>query len=278
MLAVLAAATYGVADWFGGHGARRMEALAVTLCGQTASLAFVAVTVGVLADPVRGLGWGAAGGLAGVLGLVCFYTALAGGSMTVVAPVTAVVSLSVPVVVGVALGDRPGRLAWVGIGLAVAAVALVGGVVGAAHLPVRRRELTFAVLGGTGFGLIFVCLAQAPDDAGMWPLLAARVASVSTAGTLLVAARRRAGRTVTDGWVRRGVALGVVAGLLDMTANISYLIATRHGLLSVVGVVTSLYPVSTIVLAMGLDGERVSRSQFAGMALAAGAVACVSLG
>ncbi|MFV0307750.1 MAG: EamA family transporter [Desertimonas sp.] len=271
--AVLAAVTYGIADWCGGHAARRIEALAVTVIGQAASLVLVAVAIVVLADPVGGLWWGAAGGLAGVFGLVCFYTALAGGAMTVVAPVTAVVSLAVPVIVGVATGDRPSVAAWVGIGLAVVAVALVGGILGVAYTAVRSRDLMFAGLGGVGFGLIFVCLAQTPDDAGLWPLLTARVASVSIAGALLVA-RGGLGREARPDAI--ALRLALVAGMLDMTANVSYLIASRHELLSIVAAVTSMYPVSTIVLAVGFDRERVSRSQVLGMGLAGAAVLLVS--
>lgn len=273
-LAVLAAITYGIADWCGGHATRRLDAFVVTVAGQSASLVLVVAAVALLGDPVGGLAWGAAGGLAGVFGLVCFYTALAGGAMTVVAPVTAVVSLGLPVIVGVGLGDRPSAPAWVGIGLAVVAVASVGGVLGMAHGPVRRRHLVFAGLGGTGFGLIFVCLAQTPDDSGLWPLLTARVMSVLVAGTLVLATGRW-GRTV--GRLGGGaLAYALVAGLLDMTANVSYLLATRHEILPVVAAVTSMYPVSTIVLAMGVDRERVSRSQLGGMALAVTALLLIS--
>lgn len=274
-LAVLAAVTYGIADWCGGHASRRLDALVVTVLGQSASLVLVALAVALLDDPVGGLAWGAAGGLAGVFGLVCFYSALAGGAMTVVAPVTAVVSLTLPVVVGVSVGDRPSGGAWAGIGLAVVAVALVGGIVGAAHAPVRRRDLVLATLGGSGFGLIFVCLAQAPDDSGLWPLLSARTVSVLVAGGLVLVTRRR---SVRPGWPT-GAALvfALVAGLLDMTANVSYLVASRHEILAVVAAVTSMYPVSTIVLAMGVDHERVSRSQLGGMVLAVAALLLISV-
>lgn len=275
-LAVVAALTYGVADWCGGHAARRTEALAVTVIGQAASLVLVVAAVIALADPAGGLWWGAAGGLAGVFGLVCFYSALAGGAMTVVAPVTAIVSLTVPVVVGVATGDRPSVAARVGIVLAVVAVGLVGGAVGVPHAAVRRRDLVLAGLGGVGFGLIFVCLAQAPADVGLWPLVTARVASVTVAGALL--ALRRAGN---GGRLQLGATawrFALVAGMLDMTANVSYLIASRHELLSIVAAVTSMYPVSTIVLAVGVDRERVSRSQVIGMGLAGVALLLVSTG
>lgn len=274
LLAVVAAVTYGVADFCGGKATRRLDALVVTVVGQAVSLVLVSIAVALMSDPRRGLGWGALGGLAGVFGLYCFYSALAGGVMTVVAPVTAVVSLTVPVIVGVALGDRPSLGAWLGIALAVVAVALVGGIVGAAHTPVRARDLVYATLGGVGFGVIFVALARAPDDSGLWPLAAARVTSVGVAGALVAFTGRLAGLRAPTARVALGIA--VVAGLLDMTANVSYLVASRHEILPVVAAVTAMYPVSTIVLAVGVDRERVSHSQVAGMALAGVALVLIS--
>lgn len=277
VLAIVTAITYGVADWTGGHAARRMNAMAVTVVGQTASMVMVAIALVVLGDPAAGLGWGALAGTAGVVGLVFFYTGLAAGSMTVVAPVTAMVGLCAPVIVGLALGDRLSASAWLGVAAAVIAVALVGGIVGAAHAPVRRRDLIHAVLAGLGFGFVFVCLDRAPDDAGMWPLLGARLASVTIGLVVLAVFRRRASidyvRTTPS---RRGVLLAVAAGLLDMTANASFLAASRHGMLAVIAVISSMYPVTTIALAMGVDRERVSRSQIVGMAVAVLAVVLVS--
>ena len=272
LLAAISAIVYGIGDWCGGHGTRRMHAFAVVVIGQCAGALLVLATSVALGDPVGGVGWGLAAGVAGTSAIICFYSALASGSMTVVAPVTAVISIAVPVVVGVATGERPGHWAWVGIGCAVVAVALVGGAVGAAHTPIRRRELILSVLGGVGFGLVFVFLAHAPRAAGMWPLVFARCASLSMTTPLWLRLRRRGGGRVS----RAALPFALASGLLDMLANLFYLLATRHGLLSVVAVITSMYPISTVLLAMGVDRERVSRSQIVGMAFAVSALVLVS--
>ncbi len=274
LLAAIAAVVYGLGDWTGGHASRRMASLAVAVVGQSASLVLVTIAALVLADPLGGLGWGLAGGCAGVLGIVCFYAALAGGSMSVVAPTTAVVSLTVPVIVGVAQGERPSARAWVGIALAAAAVLLVGGIVGAAHQRIGRRQLTLSLLGGLGFGLIFVLLSHAPHRSGLWPLVGARLGSVGITAPVLAWQVRRGVTAVA----RRAVPIAVVAGILDMLANVCYLAATRHGMLSIVAVVSAMYPVSTVVLATTVDGERVSRPQLGGMLLAAAALGLVSSG
>lgn len=272
LLAAISAVVYGVGDWCGGHGTRRMHAFAVVVVGQCAGVVLVLTAALILGDPLGGLGWGVAAGFSGTLAIILFYSALAGGSMTVVAPVTAVVSLVVPVAVGVLLGDRPADRAWIGIACALVAVALVGGIVGAVHTPVRRRDMLLAVGGGLGFGMVFVFLAKAPSTAGLWPLVGARAVSLPMVSVLWLLARRRGGARIE----RSALPFALASGILDMTANVAYLIAARHALLSIVGVITSMYPVSTVFLAVGLDRERVSRSQILGMAFAIAALVLVS--
>ncbi|HQV56648.1 MAG TPA: DMT family transporter [Ilumatobacteraceae bacterium] len=272
LFAAISALVYGIGDWCGGHATRRMHAFAVVVVGQIAGMALVLIASLIIGDPFSGVGWGIAAGFSGTLAIICFYSALAEGSMTVVAPVTAVVSLIVPVIVGVLLGDRPAAQAWVGIACALVAVALVGGIVGAVHTPVRRREMILAIAGGLGFGLVFVFLARAPHSAGLWPLVGARCASLSMVIPLWLAVRRTGGGRV----VRQAVPFALGSGILDMTANIAYLIAARHALLSIVAVITSMYPVSTVFLALGVDREKVSRSQIVGMTFAVAALVLVS--
>lgn len=274
ILAAISAFVYGVGDWCGGHATRRMHAFAVVVIGQCAGMALVLGASLILGDPLGGFGWGVSAGISGTAAIICFYSALAEGSMTVVAPVTAVISLVVPVVTGVILGDRPGSVAWAGMVSAVIAVALVGGVVGVVHTPIRRRELVLSGMGGVGFGMVFVLLSKAPHEAGMWPLVGARCASLSMTIPLWLAVRRRGGGRV----VRAALPFVLASGLLDMTANLTYLIAARHELLSIVAVITSMYPVSTVVLALGVDRERISRSQLVGMVFSVAALALVSSG
>ena len=274
LLALASAVVYGVADYCGGRATRQASAFAVTAFGQSVSLVLLLVLLPVLGDPAPPLadwGWGAGAGIAGAIGLLAFYYALSQGSMSVVAPTTAVVSVSIPVAVGLALGERPGTTALIGIGVAILAIILVSGALQGSAAPTSARITAFAVLGGLGFGLIFVFFDRTSDTSGLWPLVAARLASVPLVVTAAYAFRQPLG----VGLVWR---VALASGALDMTANVLYLLATREGLLTIVAVVAALYPVSTVTLAFALDGERVNRSQAVGMALALAALAMVSLG
>ena len=246
-----------------------------TLIGQATSLVLVAAGTIVIGTPVASahdLAWGAAGGAAGGLALVAFYRALSHGAMTVVAPITAIVSAALPVLVGLLLGERPSGTALAGIAVACLAVALVGGAIGTRHQHTAFPTVALAVAAGIGFGFIFVAFARTADDSGLWPLVAARAASLPVVAAVIVVTRP--GR----GAVRAVVWLVLASGVLDMAANWLYLEASHRGLLSIVAVISSMYPVSTLCLAFGLDRERVSTSQAVGLACAATALALVSLG
>lgn len=275
MLAAAAALVYGVGDYCGGRASRKIDSLVVTCAGQIFSLMMLGIFLVILRDPTPGLRdwlWGAAGGLGGFVGLTLFYYALAKGSMTVVAPLAAVISAALPIGTGLFLGDRPSLLAYVGIVIAIVGIALVTGAVGTAHAPTKLAIVGVATLAGCGFGWMFVCLDRTSSDSGMWPLLAARIASISIAATIIAfRGRSRLGQG-------RIPAIALWAGLFDMGANVLFVFANRHGMLSLVSVITALYPVSTIVLALRLDHEKANRSQFVGMACAALALVFVSLG
>jgi drug/metabolite transporter (DMT)-like permease len=275
LLAALCAATYGVADYCGGRAARSLASTIVTLIGQATSLVLVVGGVIVLGTPVASahdLWWGAAGGAAGGIALIAFYTALSRGAMTVVAPTTAIVSAVFPVIVGLWLGERPSSTALVGIVVACWAVALVSGVIGSRHQHTQVATIVLAALAGVGFGFIFIAFARTADDSGMWPLVAARTASLPVIA--VVVAATRPGR----GGLKKVIVIVIASGVLDMAANLFYLEASHRGLLSIVAVISSMYPVSTVCLAFGLDHERVSRTQAAGLVCAATALALVSPG
>ena len=275
LLAALSAVTYGLADYSGGRASRSVASTVVTLIGQAVSLVLVVVGVFLIGTPLASahdMWWGAAGGVAGGFALIAFYRALSLGSMTVVAPVTAVVSAVLPVIVGLMLGERPSGTALVGIVAACLAVALVSGAIGTRHQHTQPSTVLLAGLAGIGFGFIFIAFARTADDSGLWPLVAARLASVPVVAMVVLVTRPGRGALRTVIW------LVVASGVLDMAANLFYLEASHRGLLSIVAVVSAMYPVSTVCLAFGLDHERVSKSQAAGLACAVTALALVSLG
>jgi drug/metabolite transporter (DMT)-like permease len=277
-LALGSALVYGISDYLGGRTSRRFSPLAITFVAELTLLLLFAPTVPLFEDApftARALFWGATGGVAGSLGVLGLYAALSRGSMTVVAPITGVVAAVVPVVVGVALGERPGALTFFGIALAVVAVGLIGGAVGATRQHAERATIALAVVVGGMFAVLFVAYSRAGDESGLWPLMWARVGGTPLLGAAYLVTRHRDRvEPLSLAVVRPGVAIGALVGV----ANALYLLSTREGLLSVVAVMVSLYPASTIVLASTLDHERAGRSQVGGMFAAAVAVVLITLG
>ena len=274
LMALLSAAVYGVGDWLGGRASRVQKSLVVAALGQTVSLVMVSAVVLVAGTSVPGAAtwwWAAGGGIVGSLGVVGLYHGFAHGDVSVVAPVSAVVGAAVPVAVGLASGERPGVFAIVGIVVAVCAVALVSGALGTHQHNTPRRIVVLAVFVGACFGSLFVALERTDTHSGMWPLVIARFASVPF--LLIVSGVVRA-RPVKH---RGSLQIAMAAGVFDMGANLLYLVAVRGGMLAIVAVVASLYPASTVALALVVDKERVGKWQFVGMGAAAAALVLVSL-
>jgi drug/metabolite transporter (DMT)-like permease len=275
LLALASAVVYGAADFCGGLASRRASSFAVVAVSQAAGLVVLLLLLPWLGGDVTvaDLAWGAGAGLAGAVGLVLFYRALAEGVMSVVAPVTAVAAAAVPVLVGVAFGERLGVVAALGIALALVAVVLVSAEDGLSSLlRARPGSLTPALLAGASFGLFFVLLDRTDDDAGLTPLVAARVMSV---GFVLVLALST-GQSLRI--PRDALPTVLLAGIGDMTANGLFLLATQQGgQLAIVGVLASLYPASTVLLAQVVLRERLVGTQVAGLAAAVAAVALIAL-
>jgi drug/metabolite transporter (DMT)-like permease len=274
LLALASALVYGVGDWLGGRASRVQPSVVVAATGQVVSFALVAVAtlaMGTAAPGAATWWWMSFGGIVGALGIAGLYHGFAHGDVAVVAPTSAVVGASLPVVVALVSGERPSWIALVGIVVAVSAVALVSGALGTHRHDTPARIVVLAVLVGACFGLLFVAFDHADPDSGLWPLVIARIASVPL---LLLIAGVGCVRPARDlGSIR----IAVVAGVFDMGANWLYMVAVRDGLLSVVAVVASLYPASTVALAFAVDKERISRWQACGLGLAVLALVLVTL-
>ena len=274
VLALMSAVVYGTGDWFGGRAARTQVSLVVAVVGQAVSLVLVGAVVIIAGTPSPAAPtwwWAAGAGVVGALGIVGLYHGLANGDVTVVAPVSAVVGAVLPAVVGIAGGERPGAVAIGGIVIAVVAVALISGALGTHQHNTPPRIVLLSVAVGACFGTLFVMLDHTDSESGMWPLVIARFASVPF--LLAVGAVLRA-RPVRH---RVSLLIAVTAGVFDMGANVLYLLAVRGGMLSIVAVVASLYPASTVALGVGIDKERIGRWQGVGLGAAAVAVVLVSL-
>ena len=271
LLAATCALVWGTGDFCGGKASQRSNALAVTVLSQVAGLPVLVGCVAIFGGtPTRAaLLWGAGAGFAGFIGVVLLYQGLSQGAMAVFAPVTAVTGAVVPLVFGLFSQALPSPLAIAGAVLAVVAVALVS-LAGGKQTRITPQLIGLALAAGFCFGLFFVLLVPAGSDAGMWPLVGVRAASVG-AGLLAAAVTRTPPRVerASLGWT-------MIAGSFDVGANGLYLAAGQLGKLAVVAPVAALYPVSTVLLAMLVDRERLRPVQLAGLGLAAAALVLVA--
>jgi uncharacterized membrane protein len=284
LLGLLASVLYGTQDFIGGLVSRRNHVLTVVLWGQLVGVPFTMVGIPLLTDgpPTASTLWlGGAAGVTGMFGAALLFRGLARGRMSVVAPVTALLAASIPVVLGLLVGERPSSLALVGLVVALAAIGLVStspepGVVRERGRSVRERlvgaAVPEAVAAGAFFAAFFLLLDGVEDDAGLWPIVAARVAGLGV-GTVLVLVTRVAVRPAA------GTTIGVVgSGFLSNVSDYVFLLGTRVGLLPVVVVLTSLYPVTTVLLARTVLKERIGRIQLVGLVLAAAGVILLTVG
>ena len=277
-LAGLSGLVWGIGDFAGGKAAQRAAALPVAWVSKLVSLPLLAVFLLVTYVPLvpASLAWGAQAGAFGMVGLLLFYRALSAGAMTVVAPVTAVTSAAIPVMVGLVDGERPPAVRLAGVACALVAIALVSLARPEAGQPVvvTPALVGWSVLSGAGFALFFVFTARASDaaagQAGLWPIGASQLCGLLVGGVLLLVLR-------PGGWPRAGsLRWALLAGPLDMTANVLFLLAARQGDLSIVAPLGALYPVTTVVLAMIVDHERVRSVQVIGLVLAVAALLLVA--
>ena len=274
-LAVLSSMTYGAADFLGGLATKRSTMFSVVIFSQLSGLILVLISVSFLPSSLPtaiDFAWGVASGLAGGIGVALLYRGLAIGVMSVVAPVTAVCAVIIPLVVGLALGERPTGLAILGVLLAIMAIVLVSQT---GHIEERKRATTgvsIAIVSGVAIGIFLVFLERTGPSAGLWPLIAARVVSVTFFTMAGLMSREKLMPR------RESMPIVIGCGVLDILANILYLLAVRRGLLSIVATLTSLYPASTIILARIVLRERLRLLQQAGVACAAVAIMLIVSG
>jgi len=249
-----------------------MEILLLSLPAGLALLAVVGTVQG--GSPHAGpLAWGAGSGIAGGVGLLVFYRALAKGPMSVVAPVSGLMAALVPAVVGVARGDRLSPIALAGMVLCLVAICFVS--VEKSAGPMRMGDgPVLAVIAGTSFGAFFVFI-RLGDDGTMWPLTASKLTGLAVVVIVAAAAGRGPKVLLHD---RGVIAIALLAGTLDVLGNGLYVLAARAGMLSVAGVLSSLYPASTVLLARFVHGERLRPIQRIGLVIALAGIGLVTTG
>ncbi|WP_018861610.1 MULTISPECIES: DMT family transporter [unclassified Thioalkalivibrio] len=279
-LGLLTALGFGAGDFLGGLASRRIPALVVACYSQllaTGVLLLIAVPLAGFPGP-QALFWGGASGLALALGLLAYYRGLAEGSMGLVAAITGVISALVPLGVGLALGERPGVLALVGIAAIVVAIGMISG--GARKASPRRLDqpvrgllalargahpvkgLLNAVIAGVCFGLVFVFLDQAQTGSPLWPVVATSAVGAFTLALVMLVLRPERGMS------RSTFVLLALAGLFQAAATLAFVVAVRMGLLSIIAVAGALSPAPTALMARLFQAERMSRVQLTGFVFA----------
>jgi drug/metabolite transporter (DMT)-like permease len=299
VFALAAALLYGSADFLGGAATRRAHVLSVLTVSATAGVAVAGAAALLAGSPPRaaGIGWGICAGAAGGVGFMFFYAGLAAGPMSVVAPLSALVSTLLPVAVALAEGERPGPRVYAGALICVVAIISVssgggrpargapGAGTGAQPGPPagtrapgagRRaaRGIGYGIAAGAAFGMFFLFIRNGGESGAFWPVAVARIA-----GTLIVVIAAAGTRTGPVRWQpdARLFVTALGAGVLDAGANVFYVLATRAGLFGLAIVLTSLYPGVTVLLARVVLGERTRWAQRAGLALAAAGVVLVTV-
>jgi drug/metabolite transporter (DMT)-like permease len=276
ILAGFAALFYGVADFGGGLAARRSRLLPVLLFSQLVGISVAAAALAVRwpgLPPLRDLGWGFLAGSFGTLGLYMLYGGIGRSIVAIVSPTSAVAGALLPLLFAVCLGERPSLCALAGCALCLPAVLLLTREAdGGEHdRQAIRTALGYGVLAGLGFGVFFTAISRAGSGSGLWPLVAARVASI--AATLVILAAGRQPVRVEPG----DLAPTLAAGAADMGGNILFLLASQSGLLSLVVIITSLSPAPTVLLARLFLAQRITWERWAGLALALTGVGLISL-
>jgi drug/metabolite transporter (DMT)-like permease len=273
LLGLAAAVLYGSGDFLGGMATRRAHVLTVLMLADTAGVTVALAAAAMSPGPARlaGLAWGISAGLAGGLGLIIFYTGLATGPMSVVAPLSGLVSTVLPVAVALAEGERPGARVYAGALLCLVAIMLASS--GPDTSPARPpggprpgRAIAYGIASGASFGLFFLLIRNAGQSGQLWPVAAGRIGELAV--VLIAAAVLRRGLLPRAAGGRLLLA-AAGAGVIDVVANIFYVAATRTGKFGLAVVLASLYPGVTVLLARVVLGERLRWAQRVGLGLAA---------
>ena len=278
LLGFATALVYGFADFFGAIAARKINAVLVTFLSGLTGLLFLISMIpifGARFDSAT-LFWGIGAGAASAFAMTCLYASLAIGPISILSPLGAVVSAVFPAAVGFVLGDRFSWVGWVALGLILIAVVFVGFIPGEKVARPTARGLAFGIAAGMGIGLVLICLNQAPSNSGIGAILLLRAVSAGILGLLVLVRWLRVSKTKVDSasngiktpkllWLSVGV-----AGIFDASANLFFLIASRtpHASLTVVSVLTALYPLGTIILSRVFLHERIAKIQQLGILLA----------
>lgn len=273
LLGGLSSLLYGVGDFLGGEGAKRVSAATVVLWAGIVSFPLIVAIALIVGGEVgvADLWLGAAGGAAGACGLVALFAGLGRGQAAAVAPAAAAFGAVFPVVASVATGNAIAALTWVGVVVAVPAVVLCSWVTDQGE--VSLGGVWYGVAAGLGFGTYTVLLDLTGESSRLLPLIPARATTMLAVGLVALL-----GVWGVSGYrsIPRGIVVG--SGVLDVSGNVTLLLALRAGSLASVAVAASFYPAVTVLMARAVNSEHLRGRQLVGLALTLVALTAIALG
>ena len=282
LLAISSSALYGAADFFGGFASRLISVLLVALIANVVAAILFVGLAGIYSPyslSVNDIKWSVGAGLFMGSAAICLYHSLSIGRMSVVAPITAICAILLPVASDLIFGVNISTLSKGGIFLASISIVLIAqerktqtikiGQVRSGLIQ-KYKSILYAVLAGLGIGVFYIFTKQTSTNSGLWPLLIIRMVSILITFTAILVAKKKHSQEIR--WAKSGVLLACLVGILDAFANTTYLLAVREGQLSIVATLTSLYPASTLLLARLVLKEKLNAIQIAGLTLTAVAI------
>lgn len=265
------AVIWGAGDFSGGFATKRNNVYSVIIVSQLVGGALLVVLALFLAEKIPSLNnllWGGLAGISGAFGLVALYSSLACGRMGIVAPVSAVIAAALPVIVALFHEGIPEPSQLVGFGIAIISVWLLSR--SNNNAKIQMRELFLPVMAGLGFGLFFILIDRVSEDAILWPLVVARIASISLLSIVITVRQQREMPT------RNQLPIIALVGIFDTGGNTFFALATQVGRLDISAVLASLYPAATVLLAWLILKERLMYQQWIGVIAALGAIILVA--
>lgn len=291
VVGISGALIFGFADFFGGLGSRRINPIIVTAIAALAGLLVLVLLLPFVGGvwSASAVLWGALSGVAGAIAIVLLYACLAIGPMSILSPLTAIVSAIIPLAWGLLGGERLQPLGYLALGIALIAVVLVGFVPEKGAVRPSLRGVLMAIGSGLMIGVFLILIDQSPADSGLIPLLFNRITNAAIMATIIALlwfrSRARDGAGMEFGSTREGppswrlgVRFALICGVIDAVGNGLLLLGIRLGELSVMGVLTAMYPAGTILLAAVVLKERIAPVQWAGLGFALSAAGLLSLG
>ena len=275
LIALVAACSYGVGDFLGGLSTRRASWLPVTIYAEIIGCIPLGIATALLSRATWGpnVAWGAAAGVVGAAGIGLLYRGLGSGTMSVVAPITAVCATVLPVLASLAFGERPHTRAVIGILIAIAAIVLISQAHDAPVIARTTLSLRGSILTAFASGVCiagFLILMDRAKGGGLWPLFVSRLVATATLSTLALATKRP---QLPPREIRPTV---LWCGVFDAGGTIGYILALGRGTLGITATLISLYPAATLLLARFVLGERLRRRQLLGLACALAAVVLIT--